>query len=141
MYGHDTEDPEADGEFGTCGVAGSSLADMEVFLAGLRLAGDHRRGERGGIGKRRAHPVHFHGWPDAGMLREDAYRVVQQLAMEAWDNESDFRAAVEAHPEITALVPKEKLTETFSVERQLKHVDAIFARVFLVAAPALSENT
>ncbi|NDJ09650.1 MAG: adenylosuccinate lyase [Acidobacteriia bacterium] len=77
----------------------------------------------------------------AGMLREDAYRVVQQLAMEAWDNESDFRAAVEAHPEITALVPKEKLTETFSVERQLKHVDAIFARVFLVAAPALSENT
>ena len=66
----------------------------------------------------------------AGMLREDAYRVVQQLAMEAWDNESDFRAAVEAHPEITALVPKEKLAETFSVERQLKHVDAIFARVF-----------
>ena len=73
----------------------------------------------------------------AGMLREDAYRVVQQLALEAWDNESDFRAAVEAHPEIPALVPKEKLTETFSVERQLKHVDAIFARVFLVAAPAL----
>ncbi|MCU1325896.1 MAG: Adenylosuccinate lyase [Bryobacterales bacterium] len=66
----------------------------------------------------------------AGMLREDAYRIVQQLAMEAWDNESDFRAAVEANAEITALVPSEKLAETFSVERQLKHVDAIFARVF-----------
>ena len=66
----------------------------------------------------------------AGMLREDAYRVVQTLAMEAWDNESDFRAAVEANAEITALVPKEKLAQTFSVERQLQHVDAIFARVF-----------
>jgi adenylosuccinate lyase len=66
----------------------------------------------------------------AGMLREQAYAEVQKLAMEAWDNESDFRAAVEADAEIGKLVSKEKLAETFSVERQLKHVDAIFARVF-----------
>src|SRR6266700_978068 len=32
----------------------------------------------------------------AGMLREAAYKVVQRHAMEAWENESDFRAAVEA---------------------------------------------
>jgi methylmalonyl-CoA mutase N-terminal domain/subunit len=37
LYGYDTDDPEADGEFGTCGVAVSSLADMEVLLAGLPL--------------------------------------------------------------------------------------------------------
>jgi adenylosuccinate lyase len=66
----------------------------------------------------------------AGMLREQAYAIVQQHAMEAWDNESDFRAVIEADPEIGALVGREKLAETFSVERQLKHVDAIFARVF-----------
>jgi adenylosuccinate lyase len=66
----------------------------------------------------------------AGMLREQAYAVVQKLAMEAWDNESDFRAAVEANPEIAQLVSKEKLADTFSVDRQLKHVDAIFQRVF-----------
>jgi adenylosuccinate lyase len=66
----------------------------------------------------------------AGMLREQAYAVVQKLAMEAWDNESDFRAAIEADPEIGKLVSKAKLAETFSVERQLKHVDAIFQRVF-----------
>ena len=35
LYGYDTDDPEAEGEFGTCGVAVSSLADMEVLLAGL----------------------------------------------------------------------------------------------------------
>jgi adenylosuccinate lyase len=66
----------------------------------------------------------------AGMLREQAYATVQKLAMDAWDNESDFRAAVEADLEITSLVSKDKLAETFSVERQLKHVDAIFERVF-----------
>ena len=66
----------------------------------------------------------------AGMLREQAYAIVQRYAMEAWDNDGDFRAAVEADPEITELVSKEKLAETFSVERHLKHVDTIFGRVF-----------
>jgi len=37
LYGYDTDDPHADGEFGTCGVAVSSLADMEVLLDGLPL--------------------------------------------------------------------------------------------------------
>ncbi len=66
----------------------------------------------------------------AGMLRETAYSIVQQQAMKAWDEEGDFRAAIEALPEITSLVSPETLANTFSVERQLKHIDAIFARVF-----------
>ncbi len=37
LYGYDTDEPEAEGEFGTCGVAVSSLADMEVLLDGLPL--------------------------------------------------------------------------------------------------------
>ncbi len=37
LYGYDTDDVEAEGEFGTCGVAVSSLADMEVLLSGLPL--------------------------------------------------------------------------------------------------------
>src|SRR5438552_13928831 len=37
LYGYDTDQPEAEGEFGTCGVAVSSLADMEVLLEGLPL--------------------------------------------------------------------------------------------------------
>ena len=71
----------------------------------------------------------------AGMLREQAYAVVQRHAMEAWEKDSDFRAAIEADPEIAKLVSKEKLAETFSLDRQLKHVDAIFARVFGAGTP------
>ena len=37
LYGYDTDDPRAAGEFGTCGVAVSSLADMEVLFDGIRL--------------------------------------------------------------------------------------------------------
>ena len=66
----------------------------------------------------------------AGMLREQAYALVQGYAMEAWDSDGDFRAMVTADSEISKLVSREKLAETFSVERQLRHVDAIFERVF-----------
>ena len=66
----------------------------------------------------------------AGMLREQAYALVQSMAMKAWEEEGDFRAAIEANPEIAALLGKEKLAETFSLDRQLRHVDTIFQRVF-----------
>jgi methylmalonyl-CoA mutase, N-terminal domain len=37
LYGYDTDDPHAEGEFGTCGVAVSSLADMEILFDGIPL--------------------------------------------------------------------------------------------------------
>src|SRR5438105_8835024 len=37
LYGYDTDDPRAEGEFGTCGVAVSSVADMEVLFDGIPL--------------------------------------------------------------------------------------------------------
>jgi len=66
----------------------------------------------------------------AGMLREAAYKVVQRHAMEAWENESDFRAAIEADPEIAKVLSREQIAEAFSLDRQLRNVDKIFARVF-----------
>jgi adenylosuccinate lyase len=66
----------------------------------------------------------------AGMLRETAYRVVQGHAMKAWENESDFRAAIESDPEITRMLTREQIAESFSLDRQLRNVDKIFARVF-----------
>ena len=66
----------------------------------------------------------------AGMLREEAYRVVQAHAMQAWEAEGDFRAAVENDPEIAAYLTKSKIAHSFSLDRQLTNVDAIFHRVF-----------
>jgi adenylosuccinate lyase len=66
----------------------------------------------------------------AGMLREEAYRIVQGHAMRAWETEGDFRAAIEADPEISRFLMPEQIAEAFSLERQLRNVDKIFERVF-----------
>ena len=66
----------------------------------------------------------------SGMLREQAYRLVQGHAMRAWEEEGDFRAAVEADPDIRAELAPEQIAEAFSLDRQLRNVDAIFERVF-----------
>jgi adenylosuccinate lyase len=65
-----------------------------------------------------------------GMLREHAYRLVQAHAMRAWEEEGDFRAAIESDPEVLAVLTPEKIADAFSLERQLRNVDKIFARVF-----------
>ena len=65
-----------------------------------------------------------------GMSREDAYRVVQTHAMEAWRTEGDFRAAVSADPAVRAAVTEAELAEVFRLERYLEHVDDVFGRVF-----------
>ena len=66
----------------------------------------------------------------AGMLREQAYKLVQQHAMKAWLEGASFRRLVENDPEIRARLSPDQLAETFSVERQLANVDRIFERVF-----------
>jgi adenylosuccinate lyase len=66
----------------------------------------------------------------AGMLREQAYRVVQGHAMKAWEEEGDFRAAIDGDPEIRAALTPEQIATAFSLERQLRNVDRIFERVF-----------
>ncbi len=66
---------------------------------------------------------------EAGMLREDAYRLVQGHAMRAWKDDLVFREEVARDAEITALLTPQQLERTFDMRRQLKHVDAIFARV------------
>ncbi len=66
---------------------------------------------------------------EAGMLREEAYKLVQEHAMKAWKDDLVFRDEVAKDPAITALLSPEKLARTFDYTRQLGNVDAIFKRV------------
>jgi adenylosuccinate lyase len=65
-----------------------------------------------------------------GMRREDAYRVVQAHAMEAWKHSGDFRKLVYADPRITKTLTGAEIDEVFRLERYFDHVDTIFTRVF-----------
>ena len=66
---------------------------------------------------------------EAGMMREDAYRLVQSYAMRCWKEDLVFREEVAKESAITSLLSPEKLDRTFDYTRQLGNVDAIFARV------------
>jgi adenylosuccinate lyase len=65
-----------------------------------------------------------------GMRREDAYRVVQAHAMEAWRHDGDFRERVLSDPELRAVLSEAELREVFRLERYLANVDKVFERVF-----------
>jgi adenylosuccinate lyase len=66
----------------------------------------------------------------AGMLREQAYKLVQTHAMRSWEGGTSFRSVVESDKEIISFLSLEKIRAAFSVDRQLTHVDRIFSQVF-----------
>ncbi len=66
----------------------------------------------------------------SGLSREEAYKLVQGHAMNAWENNRSFRELVASDAEITSRLPGEKLSEIFDYRRQLQNVDTLFTRVF-----------
>jgi adenylosuccinate lyase len=67
---------------------------------------------------------------EAGVSREEAYRLVQSHAMHAWREGLDFHELVTNDPEITERVPRARIERAFDLKRQFKNIDKIFARVF-----------
>jgi len=66
----------------------------------------------------------------AGVSREDSYRLVQRNAMRVWNGEGDFLEFLLADKDVTAALSEAELRARFDLGYHLKHVDTIFARVF-----------
>ncbi|KQO50397.1 MULTISPECIES: adenylosuccinate lyase [unclassified Methylobacterium] len=66
----------------------------------------------------------------AGVSREDAYRLVQRNAMPVWRGEGDFLTLLKADAGVTASLSPEQIEECFDLGYHFKHVDTIFSRVF-----------
>src|ERR1041385_3004211 len=66
----------------------------------------------------------------AGVARETAYEWVQRNSMKCWDAGGDFRELVSADKDITAHLSSKQIEEIFSLDRYLRNVDEVFARVF-----------
>ena len=66
----------------------------------------------------------------AGVSREDAYRLVQRNAMKVWEQGKDFKEELLADAEVTAALSPSEIEEKFDLGYHTKHVDTIFARVF-----------
>ncbi|SNR56071.1 adenylosuccinate lyase [Paracoccus sediminis] len=66
----------------------------------------------------------------AGVSREDAYRLVQRNAMKVWEQGADFKSELLADAEVTAALSPAEIEEKFDLAYHTKHVDTIFRRVF-----------
>jgi len=68
----------------------------------------------------------------AGVSREDSYRLVQRNAMKVWESDGELSLLdlLKADPEVTAALSAAELEDKFDLGYHLKHVDTIFARVF-----------
>src|SRR5437762_13027417 len=67
---------------------------------------------------------------EKGMPRDDAYKAVQENAMAAWETDTSFRERVANDSRIALFLDAKALEHTFDLQRHLRYVDAIFARVF-----------
>ncbi len=66
----------------------------------------------------------------AGVSREDSYRLVQRNAMKVWEKGADFLEELLADDEVRASLPEAEIREKFDLGYHTKHVDTIFRRVF-----------
>ena len=66
----------------------------------------------------------------AGVSREDAYRIVQRNAMPVWRGEGQFLELLKADGDVSSALSETELEALFNLDYHTKHVDTIFARVF-----------
>ena len=65
-----------------------------------------------------------------GMERENAYALVQKIAMQAWEKNEDFKKHILENKEIKGILTKAKIESIFDIKKQLRNVEYIFDRVF-----------
>jgi len=66
-----------------------------------------------------------------GVARDDAYAIVQRNAMRAWRNEGEFLNLLKADKDVAKVLSAQELEALFDLGYHLKHVNAIFKRVFV----------
>jgi adenylosuccinate lyase len=105
------------------------LKKMSYVMEGLRVLPERMRENLEQV------PGIYHsgalllGLVRAGISREDAYTLVQECALKAWEGEGEFEALVRADPRVLRLLDTETLDAVFDLQRHLAHVDRLFERV------------
>jgi adenylosuccinate lyase len=106
------------------------LAKITEIIAGMRVFPERMRRNLDSTGGLIFSGQLLQDLVEAGAPREDAYKMVQENAMAAWETETNFRERVLRDARIAAFLNAAALEKTFDLDRQLRSVDSIFARVF-----------
>ena len=107
-----------------------ALARLTSVVKNLVLYPEHMLANLGRLGGLHASQAVLLSLADAGVAREEAYRMVQRNAMRAWAGEGKFEFLLAEDPDIAQHLDAKTLSEAFDDRRHLQHVDTVFERVF-----------
>ena len=111
------------------GLLAFMLAEMTSVLDGLRVYPERMRANLEADGGLAFSQSVLLALVDAGMGRDEAYRVVQEAAAGAWDKSADFRATLGSNPEVTTRLSPEELDELFDPQRFLRNLGGVFEKL------------
>ncbi len=105
------------------------LADLAGVLDGLRVYPERMRENLDAGGGLAYSQGVLLALVDAGLSRDDAYRIVQEAAAAAWDGEADFRTELTARAEVAERLSTDELEALFDPARYLRNLDVVFDRL------------
>ena len=115
-----------------CLVLDYAITLFTSIMKGLKVYPDRMRGNleltRGLVFSQRVMLTLI----DRGLSREKAYRLVQEKAMEVWENGADFYQLLKGDEEVANLLSGNELKDLFDYNYYLRYVDAIFKRLGLL---------
>ena len=66
------------------------------------------------------------------MVREDAYKIVQENAMQVWKEKKDFKTLLKEDKKITNFLSEEKIDKLFNLDKILININKIYKRIGLI---------
>ena len=113
----------------SCGLLDFMLDEMAKVIEGLRVYPDRMLANLAADGGLAFSQSVLLALVDAGLTRDDAYRIVQRAAAIAWDEGTEFRGALGSNPEVQRLIGPEELNGLFDPTRFLRNLGGVFAKL------------
>jgi len=117
-----------------CLVADFMLHETQEIVGNLVVYPDHMRRNLDSTGGLAFSQTLLLELINTGMLRDDAYRLVQAVSHQAWDSETPMVEVARQSEEIVSALGEGNLERVFDLQYHLRHVDEIFERVLKESA-------
>jgi adenylosuccinate lyase len=112
-----------------CGLLDFMLRETTAVLAGLRVFPDRMRRNLEADGGLAFSQGVLLALVDAGLSRDEAYRIVQLASAAAWDEGADFRTELGRNAEVARLLTTDDLDRLFDPDRSLRNLGGVFERL------------
>jgi adenylosuccinate lyase len=113
----------------SCGLLDFMIDEFTKVMEGLRVYPERMRANLEADGGLAFSQSVLLALVDAGLSRDDAYRIVQKAAADAWDGIADFRGALGSNPEVRRLLSPEELNALFDPARFLRNLGGVYAKL------------